>query len=44
MLSGELSVKQAPMFDGLSFDADSDDAAHPFRSDRAHHSDLMPPG
>ncbi|MDP3675556.1 MAG: DUF262 domain-containing protein, partial [Novosphingobium sp.] len=25
-------------------DADSDDAAHPFRSDRAHRSDLMPPG
>ena len=24
--------------------ADSDDAAHPFRSDRAHRSDLMPPG
>lgn len=23
--------------------ADSDDAAHPFRSDRAHHSDMMPP-
>ena len=25
-------------------DADSDDAAHLFRSDRAHRSDLMPPG
>jgi hypothetical protein len=24
--------------------ADSDDAAHLFRSDRAHHSELMPPG
>ena len=24
--------------------ADSDDAAQPFRSDRAHHSELMPPG
>ena len=24
--------------------ADSDDAAHPFRSDPAHHSELMPPG
>ena len=23
---------------------DSDDAAHLFRSDRAHHSELMPPG
>lgn len=25
------------------YDADSDDAAHLFRSDRAHHSDMMPP-
>ena len=31
-------------FNGKLRDADSDDAAHPFRSDRAHHSDLMPPG
>jgi hypothetical protein len=27
-----------------SLAADSDDAAHLFRSDRAHHSELMPPG
>lgn len=25
-------------------DADFDDAAHSFRSDPAHHSELMPPG
>jgi hypothetical protein len=24
-------------------DADSDDAAHPFRDDRAHHCEMMPP-
>jgi hypothetical protein len=23
--------------------ADSDDAAHPFRDDRVHHSEMMPP-
>jgi hypothetical protein len=23
--------------------ADSDDAAHPFRDDRAHHCEMMPP-
>jgi len=29
---------------GFQIRADSDDAAHLFRSDRAHHSELMPPG